>query len=305
MPTGRYAPSPTGTFHVGNLRTALAAWLFARVADSSFLLRWEDLDVTADPRHEVTQARDLAALGVEFDGVAVRQSERIETYDEVIAELSHRGLTYRCWCSRREIREAAAAPHGVTGHYPGTCRELTTAEVARHTATGRPPALRLRADRVDIDITDSLHGPVSRTMDDIVLRRGDGTPAYNLTVVVDDHLQGVGEVVRADDLLDSTPRHAYLQRVLGFTEPIWTHVPMVIDAQGDRLAKRDGSAGLEEWQQAGGTAGSFVAEAGRSLGIADLNDEATVDELLVGFDQFAVPLSPTVFDGAPKLSLAD
>ena len=305
MPTGRYAPSPTGTLHIGNLRTAVAAYLFARAGGSEFLLRWDDLDATADPRHEAGQLADLGALGIEFDGTALRQSTRLDAYREVIDDLRRRGLTYPCWCSRREIREAVVAPHGVPGSYPGTCRELTRAETAAHEASGRPPATRLRAEQVDVSVVDSLHGPHTRRMDDIVLERGDGTPAYNLAVVIDDDWQGVAQVVRGLDLLESTPRHAYLQRLLGLREPEWTHVPLVVDSGGDRLAKRDGSTGLAAWEGAGGTVSGLVAAFGRTLGI-DTGTEATLPELVARFDPETVPHPPTRYDGeAPGLVLAD
>lgn len=305
MPTGRYAPSPTGTLHLGNLRTAVAAYLFARARGGEFLLRWEDLDVTADPRHEAGQLADLTALGIEFDGIVARQSTRLDAYREVIDDLRRRGLTYPCWCSRREIREAAVAPHGAPGSYPGTCRDLTRAETAAHEASGRPPATRLRSDQVDVTVVDSLHGSQTRRMDDIVLERGDGTPAYNLAVVIDDDWQGVAQVVRGHDLLESTPRHAYLQRLLGLREPEWTHVPLVVDSGGDRLAKRDGSTGLAAWVDAGGTVPALVAAFGRTLGI-ETGTGATLPELVDRFVPGAVPLTPTRYDTAgPGLVLAD
>lgn len=305
MPTGRYAPSPTGTLHLGNLRTAVAAWLCARHAGSRVLLRWDDLDTTADPRHEAAQLADLAALGLDFDDRPVRQSTRIAAYGDAIADLTRAGRTYRCWCSRREIREAAAAPHGTPGSYPGTCRRLTVRDIRRHEATGRPPALRLRTDLDELTITDSLHGTTVRPVDDFVLRRGDGVPAYNLAVVVDDAFQGVGEVVRGADLLDSTPRHAYLQGLLGLPEPIWTHVPIVVDADGERLAKRDGSAGLDAWRSRGGSVGELLASFGRTLGI-EVDDEESIDTLLARFAPERIPSRAAVFrvDG-PELSLAD
>ena len=302
MPTGRYAPSPTGTFHIGNLRTAVAAWLFARSTGGEFLLRWEDLDDTADPRHEAGQLSDLAALGIDFDGPPVRQSSRRDAYREIIDDLTARGLTYPCWCSRREILGATAAPHGTPGSYPGTCRELTRRRRAALEASGRAPALRLRTDLEDVEIVDTLHGSVRRRMDDIVLRRGDGTPAYNLVVVVDDEFQGVRQVVRGDDLLDSTPRHAYLQRLLGFAEPVWSHIPLVVDEQGERLSKRDGSAGLETWCALGGTIHDLLAGIARTLGIE--GSEPTLRAMADGFDPDAVPRAPATFstDG-PELSL--
>ncbi|MDG2028151.1 MAG: tRNA glutamyl-Q(34) synthetase GluQRS [Acidimicrobiales bacterium] len=305
MPTGRYAPSPTGTFHIGNLRTAVAAWLFTRPDDSDLLLRWEDLDTTASAVHEAAQRADFERLGLRFDGLELRQTDRIEAYREVLADLSRRDLTYPCWCSRKDIRDAPAAPHGPPGSYPGTCRDLSRTEIADRERGGRPPATRLRTDHPHVTIVDRLHGEHSEIVDDFVLERFDGTPAYNLVVVVDDHVQGVGQVVRADDLLASTPRHAHLHHVLGQPEPEWIHVPLVHDANGDRLAKRDGSAGLALWLANGRTVESLLAQIGRSLGIA-LSDAADLGELAAGFDPTAVTTEPAVYDQATAtLSLAD
>ena len=149
MPTGRFAPSPTAPLHLGNLRTALVAWLFARSTDSPFLLRIEDLDRQAcRPEHEASQRRDLTAIGLEWDEPVLRQSERFDRYLEVTHELIERGLTYPCYCTRREVLEAAAAPHEhlPEGAYPGTCRELTAAQQSARATEGRPAALRVRAD---------------------------------------------------------------------------------------------------------------------------------------------------------------
>lgn len=290
MPTGRFAPSPTGTFHVGNLRTALAAWLFARSGGSEFLLRFEDLDRGAHGDHERSQLGDLSRIGLDFDGEIVRQSTRLDHYSDAIADLTQAGLTYPCWCSRREIREAPVAPHQPPGAYPGTCRDLSTAARTEKEASGRPPALRLRADGVVVTVIDSLHGEHRAVVDDFVLQRGDGTPAYHLVVVVDDADQGVQEVVRADDLLESTPRHAHLQSVLGLAEPRWAHVPLVVDAAGERLAKRDGSTSLTEWEKEGGSVPRLVALMARSLGI-DCDDECRPADVLTAFDPARIPLS--------------
>ena len=217
---GRFAPSPTGDLHLGNLRTAVVAWLAARSRGDDFIVRMEDLD-----RHqssidiEGSQLRDLGALGIDWDGAVIRQSERFDRYEAAIAELADRGVVYECFCSRREIRgeiEAASqAPHGPPGSYPGTCRDLTAGERADRHASGRPPALRLRTDGQVIEFHDRLHGIVSGLVDDVVLRRNDGVPAYNLAVVVDDEAQAVTEVVRGDDLLASTARQIHLQELLG------------------------------------------------------------------------------------------
>ncbi|MDW3217286.1 MAG: tRNA glutamyl-Q(34) synthetase GluQRS [Acidimicrobiales bacterium] len=305
MPTGRYAPSPTGTFHVGNLRTAVAAALFARVDDGRFLLRWEDLDTTATAEHEASQRRDFGDLGLEFDGTELRQSDRLDAYGDALADLRAAGLTYPCWCSRKDIREAPTAPHGPPGSYPGTCRDLSRAELAERSSRGRPPAIRLRAEGADVTIHDRLHGAHRQVVDDFVLQRFDGTPAYNLVVVVDDAFQGVDQVVRGDDLLPSTPRHAHLHRVLGTQEPEWVHVSLVVDAAGERLAKRDGSAGLQDWRDRGGTVGSLLAGIGRSLAIA-AGTEADIDELTAGFDPNAVSPRPVAYDPQrPELAFTD
>lgn len=293
MSRGRFAPSPTGTLHVGNLRTALAAWLAARSTGSEFLLRFEDLDdATARGEHETTQRRDLRRLGLDWDGDPIRQSERRQHYEDAIADLARDGLTYRCWCSRREVREAAAAPHLPPGHYPGTCRTLTAAQLAEREASGKPPALRLRTEHPEVTIHDRLHGPHTETVDDFVLRRGDGTPAYNLVVVVDDAAQGIGEVVRGDDLLSSTPRHAHLQDLLGLDRPQWLHVPLVLGPEGDRLAKRDGAVTLGDRLQLGDRPGRIVAVLGASLGLEVDEAELEPSDLLPRFSADWISRSP-------------
>ncbi|MEM9201131.1 MAG: tRNA glutamyl-Q(34) synthetase GluQRS [Actinomycetota bacterium] len=286
MSRGRFAPSPTGTLHIGNLRTALAAWLTARHAGSEFLLRFEDLDAaTARPEHEAAQRRDLERLGLDWDHGPVRQSERLDRYADTLADLERAGVTYRCWCSRREIREAPSAPHLPPGHYPGTCRDLSARQIAEREATGKPPALRLRTDHPEVTILDQLHGEHTETVDDLVLRRGDGTPAYNLVVVIDDSVQGVEEVVRADDLLASTPRQAYLQQLLDLVEPRWLHVPLVLSPDGSRLAKRDGAVTLDDRLAVGDTPERVVAVLAASLGLEVDAAEITPRELI---DAYAV-----------------
>lgn len=293
MSRGRFAPSPTGRLHVGNLRTAMAAWLFARSAGSEFLLRFEDLDhATARREHEDDQRRDLEVLGLDWDGVPVRQSERLERYEDALADLTRKGLTYRCWCSRREIREAASAPHVPSGQYPGTCRHLTAGQIAGREASGKPPALRLRAEAPDVEIVDRLHGSHREVVDDLVLRRGDGTPAYNLVVVVDDDAQAVEEVVRADDLLSSTPRHAHLYDLLGLPRPSWVHVPLVLAPDGERLAKRHGSVTLLDRELLGDTPGRVVAVLAASLGLDVPEAEVMPHELLDRFSDDRLSLAP-------------
>ncbi len=222
------------------------AWLRARSLGARFLLRIEDLDPQRSKReHEDAQLADLAAIGIDWDGQPVRQSERHELYADALARLEEQGRVYPCWCTRAEIREASQAPHGPLpeGAYPGTCRDLSSAERAQKERTAeRPPALRLDARSERVGFTDLLHGQVETAVDDITLRRWDGAYAYNLAVIVDDADQSIGEVVRGDDLLDTTPRQLLIARLLGLREPRYGHVPLMLDADGKRLAKRDGPA---------------------------------------------------------------
>lgn len=300
VPVGRFAPSPTGPLHVGNLRTALVAWLAARSSGSRFLLRSEDLDPGARREHEARQVADLRAVGVDWDGPVVRQSERRDRYEDALATLVAADLTFPCYCTRREILEATRAPHGdqPEGAYPGTCRDLTASERAAREADGRPPALRLRAGGVRVEVVDERHGWISGLVDDMVLRRNDGLPAYNLAVVVDDAAQGVEEVVRADDLLSSTPRQAHLAALLGLTVPAYLHVPLVVGADGERLAKRHGARTLGDLARDGHPPATVRAALLASLGLAPGGVVPPDDQLLRTFDRTRLPLQPWRFDPA-------
>ncbi|WKG03199.1 tRNA glutamyl-Q(34) synthetase GluQRS [Mycolicibacterium sp. HK-90] len=246
-PAGRFAPSPSADLHLGNLRTAVLAWLFARSTGRRFLLRVEDLDDRTFSEIGTRQVEDLAAIGLTWDEPPQWQTTHRKRYDAVIGDLLERGLLYECYCSRRDIAQAPQAPHAPEGAYPGTCRELTDTErETRRAETGRPPALRLRTDTFVGTVTDLVHGTYTGIVDDFVVRRGDGVPAYNLAVVVDDAESGVDQVVRGDDLLPSSPRQAYLARLLDYPEPIYAHVPLVLNEDGARLAKRDGAVTLAE-----------------------------------------------------------
>lgn len=258
---GRYAPSPSGPLHAGNLRTALLAWLFARSQDARFRLRIEDLDPRRSRReHEAGQLADLEALGLDWDGPVVRQSERRERHREALEQLH----VYPCWCTRKEIREAAQAPHEGELPYPGTCRNRK--------GNGHPAALRLDAQQARTGFADRLHGHREAPVDDFVLWRKDDVPSYNLAVVVDDADAEIGEVVRGEDLLETTPRQVLLQQLLGFATPSYTHVPLVLGPDGARLAKRQGDESRSlEW----------MAE---SLGLAEPGEPVTRKLLLSRFD---------------------
>jgi len=299
VPAGRYAPSPTGLLHLGNLRTALVAWLAARRDGSAFRLRSDDLDPAARPEFEAEQLADLAALGLEWDGPVVRQSQRRPRYEEAIATLVEAGATYPCYCTRSEIREATRAPHGEApdGAYPGTCRDLTDAERAGRERDGRPPALRLRADGVTQGVVDHNLGRTIGVVDDFVLRRNDGLPAYNLTTVVDDAAMDVEEVVRGDDLWSSTPRQAYLATMLGLPVPAYLHVPLVLGPDGARLAKRHGAVTLADRLAAGESPDDVRARLAASLGLVGAGDDASPGALLTRFDPGRLPREPWTFDG--------
>jgi glutamyl-tRNA synthetase len=293
---GRFAPSPTGTLHLGNLRTALLAWLFARSHDARFLVRMEDLDTgRVRERFYDEQLRDLAALGLDWDGPVVRQSDRVALYEHAVEQLRADGLIYECWCTRAEIREAASAPHGdlPEGAYPGTCLRLTDAERAARAASGRPPALRVRAGAAVVSFDDRLAGTVTGVVDDFVVRRNDGAFAYNLAVVVDDAQQGVGEVVRGADLLDSTPRQLWLAARLRLPGPRHAHVPLMLGPDGARLAKRHGAVTLAERAALGEGPDEVRAALAASVGLSEPGEPVSAAELVGRF-------SPDLLTAIPK-----
>ena len=263
--TGRYAPSPSGDLHLGNLRTAILAWAMARRGGKHFYVRVEDLD-RVRPGAAERQLADLQAMGLDWDvspGSAAEstegkeagvlyQSTRLAAYERAVQRLREAGLVYECYCTRREIQEASSAPHGAPGAYPGTCRGLSEAQREERRAQ-RPPALRLRAERTSCTVHDDFYGPYTGLVDDFVLVRNDGTYEYNLASVVDDAFVGVEQIVRGDDLLPSAPRQAYLAGLLGLPQPRYAHVPLALNEEGKRLAKRDGAVTLPQLQEAGVT----------------------------------------------------
>ncbi|OIR44815.1 tRNA glutamyl-Q(34) synthetase GluQRS [Corynebacterium sp. NML130628] len=303
MNAGRYAPSPSGDLHFGNLRTALLAWLFARQSGRRFWLRVEDVDSERSSEEAGRrQIGDLVALGLDFDPPVVWQSQRSALYKAALSQLP----VYECYCTRREIREAASAPHAQPGLYPGTCRDLDEEQRAfrRHQLSqeGRMPALRLRAEVREWTVRDFFAGEVTGPVDDVVVRRGGnlaqaqaGDWAYNLAVVVDDVEQGVDQVVRGDDLLMSAPAQAYMTHLLGGREPEYVHVPLVLNAEGKRLAKRDGAVTFAEMSQRVGAEGVVRALA-ESVGCAGAG---TVQEILARFDPERLSGDPFVWTNTP------
>lgn len=290
---GRFAPSPSGPLHLGNLRTALLAWLFARSSGREFLIRVEDLD-----RQRATtasaQLAELEAIGITSDIPPVFQHDRLSRYTEVFESLRARGMVYECFCTRAEIHAATRAPHDQRnsnldpdsvhmppGAYPGTCRELTEAQRVQKRKL-RNPAWRLRVPcGTRRRVHDRLLGTYTGVVDDMVLRRTDGVYAYNLAVCVDDSDMGIDQAVRGDDLLSSTPRQAYLCEVCGLNTPEWVHVPLVLGPGGARLAKRDGAVTLEELQSAGVSPAKLLQILAASCYRHDLNYTDATNNLSV------------------------
>ncbi len=291
----------------------MLAWLAARSRGLEFIVRMEDLDrVQSEPEHERVQLADLAAIGVDWSGAVVRQSERFDLYRDALATLRSRDLLYECFCSRREVRaeieNSPNAPHLPPGSYPGICRRLTAERRRQLLDGGRTPALRLRADRsmeredeaVLIEFTDLVCGHSDGGVDDVVLQRNDGVPAYNLAVVVDDALQGVTQVVRGDDLLASTPRQIHLQHLLGLPTPTYAHVPLVMGTDGERLSKRHGSVSLDELQAEGQTVRDVVrallSSSGTEVGDDD-GPSTALEQVASVFDIGRIRDEPSVYEG--------
>lgn len=289
---GRYAPSPTGRLHLGNLRTALLSWLHARVTGSSYILRIEDIDEPrAIPGAAAQLIEDLRWLGLDWDegpdiggpsGPYV-QSERKAIYQAAFEALASEGLLYPCLCSRRDIQAASSAPHGATPIYPGTCRGLTQAQLEQRAAKKqRAPTWRLAVPEQVYQIEDLCVGHYQQRLDqevgDFVLKRMDGFFAYQLVVVVDDLLMGVTDVIRGEDLLDSAPRQVLLFERLGGEAPRFGHVPLMHDEQGAKLSKRDGSASLAQLKAEGQTPQQVLGYIVRSLGLEV--ERISLEELL-------------------------
>lgn len=295
---GRFAPTPSGRMHAGNVFSALMAWLSVRSQNGRMVLRIEDLDPRAQSQERARLLMDdLRWLGLDWDDGPVYQSEREDAYRTATERLVAAGLTYPCFCTRAELH-ASSAPHASDGTYiyPGTCRHLTPEQV-RERSRGRRPALRLRVPAAGdpvgtISVTDRTYGTFTETLardcGDFLVRRSDGVYAYQLAVVVDDALMGVTEVVRGHDLLGSTPRQVYLQRLLGYAEPSYAHVPLLLSTSGRRLSKRDRDLDLGAMRAAGVRPEALLGALARRVGLAERGELVTAGELVGRFSWDAV-----------------
>ena len=284
-PVGRLAPSPTGVLHLGNARTFLLTWLCVRARGGTLLLRIEDID---GPRIKDGAERatldDLRWLGLDWDGVVLRQSEHLARYRAAVDDLLARGLAYPCVCTRKEVEDAASAPHEDwldAAPYPGTCRGRFASLDAARDASGREPAVRFLVDVDRVPFTDGFRGAEKgRIAGDFVIQKRDGEPAYQMAVVADDHRQGVTEVVRGDDLVPSTPRQLLLYRAFGGTPPPFAHLPLLVGTDGRRLAKRHGDTSLGAFRARGVRRERIVGWLAACSGLAALGEELDARALL-------------------------
>lgn len=275
--TGRLAPSPTGQLHLGHAFSFLAAYFSARSQGGHLVLRLEDIDTDrAAEQHIRSCLEDLRWLGIDWDGEPILQSARTEHHKQAVELLMTRGLTYPCVCTRKDLvlsgsaEESPGAPHGTGARYPGTCRDKYASQKEAETTAHREAGLRFRVGHEPISFSDEVFGEFSESLkesvgDFLILRRNK-IPAYQLTVVADDHLDGVTEVVRGSDLLSSTARQIALARALGIPSPRYAHVPLICDAAGRRLAKRDHTRGLAQLRADGISPSRIVNWAWRALG---------------------------------------
>lgn len=314
---GRYAPSPTGELHLGNVRTAIAAWLGVRAVGGTFVMRVEDLDPPRIiPGAEARILDDLRWLGLDWDEgpdvggphAPYRQSERGAAFTSALARLSDAGRLYGCTCSRADLKRLASAPHvGEDGPvYPGLCRAAGHPLDLAAAPGGRVPALRFAVTPGEVCFDDLVTGQtcqdVAHEVGDFVVRRADGLCAYQLAVVVDDAAMGIDQVVRGADLLGSTPRQLQLLAALGAPAPAYAHVPLVLNAAGERLAKRDGATALRALRKAGVTPERIVGLLGWSLGLRPTPAPCSLAALAPAFAWDRVTREPWRFDPAALIS---
>jgi glutamyl-tRNA synthetase len=308
---GRYAPSPSGDLHLGNMQTALLAWLFARVAGGQFVLRVEDLDrPRMRPGATERMMEDLHWLGIDWDEgpdcsgpyAPYVQSERIDIYEQTLQRLLASDQVYPCYCSRAEIAQIASAPQqGSEGgtRYPGTCRRLTQMKKRQYEAMGRKPSLRFRVDdEREVTFADLWNGPctqqVQQAVGDFVVRRSDGIFAYQFAVVVDDGLMHMNQIVRGVDLLSSTARQILLFEALHFPVPAFVHVPLVLDENGNRLAKRQQSKGLGPLQEAGMAPEQIVGRLAANCGLSEPGSVISAAELVERYQLDEYGIMPAI-----------
>ena len=286
---GRFAPSPTGRMHAGNIFASMMSWLIVKSMQGAMVLRIEDLDEQRSRQNYIEQImKDLEFLGLTWDYGPYYQQGRREVYEEYFQVLRSRGLVYPCFCSRADLHAASAPHRGEKLVYVGTCRGLSE-ETIREKRQLKDPAYRLKCDggaeRYELD--DLIQGPYAQDMakecGDFIVKRADGAFAYQLAVVVDDALQGVNCVVRGMDLLCSTPQQIYLQDLFGFEKPCYAHVPLFVSNYDRRLSKRDHDASIDELLAKYRTAAGIVGHIAYIAGLIENDEPASCEEVLAAF----------------------
>ncbi len=285
---GRFAPSPTGRMHAGNVFAALMAWLVAKSQGGRIVLRIEDLDrERSKPEYIDALLHDFEALGLTWDVGPYFQHDRQEAYRAAFEQLRERDLVYPCFCTRADLHAASAPHRGEKPVYPGTCRALTNKERSIR-AQNRTPAQRLVVPDEVVSFVDQIQGPYEQNLayecGDFLVQRSDGAFAYQLAVVVDDAEQGVNSVVRGVDLLCSTPQQIYLQRLLGLSQPAYAHIPLLVAEKDRRLSKRDKDASLDAMLARFKTPEGIIGHLAGLTGLASTCDPITPEQLLDTFD---------------------
>ena len=290
---GRFAPSPTGRMHAGNIYAALSAWLVAKSQGGTVVLRIEDLDRDRSKAEYISAVqRDFELLGLTWDRGPYFQHDRDEAYLEAFSALQRKGLVYPCFCTRADLHAASAPHRGEKFVYPGTCRGLSTEQIAEKSLR-RAPAQRLHVPNAVYSFEDMVQGRYEQNLahecGDFLIRRSDQAFAYQLAVVVDDAAQGVTSVVRGVDLLCSTPQQLYLQELLGLDHPRYAHIPLLVAEKNRRLSKRDHDAGIEELLARFKTPEAIIGHIAGICGLAPTCDPATPEQLLATFDPMKLP----------------
>lgn len=290
---GRFAPSPTGRMHAGNIYAALSAWLVAKSQGGTIVLRIEDLDRDRSKAEYISAVqRDFELLGLTWDQGPFFQHDRDEAYLEAFSALERKGLVYPCFCTRADLHAASAPHRGEKFVYPGTCRGLTAEQIAEKSLR-RAPARRLRVPDAAYSFEDMVQGRYEQNLahdcGDFLIRRSDQAFAYQLAVVVDDAAQGVTSIVRGVDLLCSTPQQLYLQELLGLDHPRYAHIPLLVAEKNRRLSKRDHDAGIEELLVRFKTPEAIIGHIAGICGLAPTCDPATPEQLLATFDAAQLP----------------
>ncbi len=286
---GRFAPSPTGRMHAGNIYAALMSWLIVKSQNGEVVLRIEDLDRERSRTEYIDAIKhDFASLGLTWDLEPFCQSERDDVYADAFEKISLTANVYECFCTRADLRLASAPHRGEKHVYSGKCRNLSDIDRKSYINAGKTPSHRLEVPDLEIEFCDLIQGEYSQNLasecGDFLIKRSDGTFAYQLAVVIDDADEGINTIVRGVDLLCSTPQQIYLQRLLNYPEPKYAHIPLLVSLDGRRLSKRDKDASLDQMLDAYKSYAGVLGHIAFVVGLIDEDIPTTPEELLTTFN---------------------